>query len=339
MSAARRPVRTMRLLGTTIALVAASPAALGQAASGSDGGDPNAKATASIDPNAKVAAASIPFIPDALVDELARRLDSQRRASERATNPVLANPRNRSLNVSLGPGDITPVVQTVMGYTTTIAFLDSTGQPWPIHWQENSNPSVPVPQPQGGVTNASAGAGVGVAPAVSFATGFDIAVPVKGGNMLTITTRSPGPRGSIAVILEGANAPLSFMLMGNSREFDSQLAVMVKGHGPNAKAASGVGFGRSLGPVTGAAQLTSMLDGVAPSQAVPLGVSGMSPDDIRAWRLGDRIYLRTRARVVSPQPIATEKGMDGVAIFEIPAVPSVLVTSGGQLASIHLQER
>ena len=319
-------MRPALLLAVALGLAAASPAAHGQPTPVSD----------AIDPNAKAAAASIPFIPDALVDELARRLDSQRRASERATNPVLAVPRNRSLNVSLGPGDTTPVVQTVMGYTTTIAFLDSTGQPWPIHWQENSNPSVPV-APQGGVTNASAGVGIG--PAVSYGAGFDVSVPVKGGHMLTITTRSPGPRGSIAVILEGASAPLSFMLMGNGHEFDDRLSVMVTGHGPNAKAASGVGFGRPAGPVTGAAQLTSMLDGVAPAQAVPLGVSGMSPDDIRAWRLGDRIYLRTRARVVSPQPVATEKGMDGVAIYEIPSVPSVLVTSGGQLASIHLQER
>lgn len=324
MNARRGPAR---LLAIALGLAAASPVAHGQSVPTND----------AIDPNAKAAAASIPFIPEALIKELQERLESQRRASERVTNPVLAVPRNRSLNVSLGPGDTTPVVQTVMGYTTTIAFLDGTGQPWPIHWQDNSNPSVPVPPPQGGVTNASAGVGVG--PAVSYGTGFDVAVPVKGGNMLTITTRSPGPRGSIAVILEGASAPLSFMLMGNGREFDNRLSVMVTGHGPNAKAASGVAFGRQVGPVTGAAQLTSMLDGVAPSQAVPLGVSGMSPDDIRAWRLGDRFYLRTRARVISPQPVATEKGMDGVAIYEIPAVPSVLVTSGGQLAAIHLQER
>ena len=328
MSVGGKRMRTARLLVTALGLAAASPAAHGQSVPTNDG----------IDPNARAAAASIPFIPDALVDELARRLDSQRRASERATNPVLAVPVNRSVNVSLGPGGTTPVVQTVMGYTTSVAFLDSTGQPWPIHWDENSNPSVPQNSPQGGVTNASAG--VGVAPAVSFGAGFDVAVPVKGGNMLSITTRSPGPRGSIAVILEGASAPLSFMLMGNGHQFDSRLAVMVAGRGPNARApASGGGFGRPGGPVTGTAQLTSMLDGVAPAQAMPLGVSGMSPDDIRAWRLGERIYLRTRARVVSPQPVATEKGMDGMAVYEIPAVPVVLVSSGGQLASIHLQER
>ena len=320
-------MRPARLLATVLGLAATSPAAQGQSVPASD----------AIDPNAKAAAASIPFIPDALVEELARRLDSQRRASEKVTNPVVAVPVNRSVNVSLGPGDVTPVVETVMGYTTSIAFLDATGQPGPIHWDENSNPSGPQNSPQGGVANASAGVGVG--PAVSYATGFDTAVPVKGGNMLTITTRSPGPRGSIAVILEGASAPLAFMVMANGKRFDSRLAVMVAGRGPNAKAPASGGFGRPGEPVTGSAQLTSMLDGVAPSQAVPLGVSGMSPDDIRAWRLGDRIYLRTRARVVSPQPVATAKGMDGVAIYEIPAVPSVLVTSGGQLASIHLQER
>ena len=325
MSAGRQPMRPARLLGLALGLAAASSAACGQSVPTND----------AIDPNARAAAASIPFIPDALVEDLARRLDSQRRRSEAVTNPVLAIPVNRSVNVSLGPGGTTPAVQTVMGYPTSIAFLDATGQPWPIHWDENSNPSVPVPQ--GGVTNAAAG--VGVAPAVSFGNGFDITVPVKGGNVLNITTRSPGPRGGLAVMLEGASAPLAFMIMANGQRFDSRLAVMVAGRGPNARAAASGGFGRSGEPVTGSAQLTSMLDGVAPARAVPLGVSGMSPDDIRAWRLGDRIYLRTRARVVSPQPVATEKGMDGVAIYEIPAVPSVLVTSGGQLAAIHLQER
>ena len=322
----RQPLQSAPWLGLAILLMTAAYAQ-------------SAPADDVIDPNARAALASIPFIPDALVEELARRLDSQRRASERATNPVLAIPVNRSVNVSLGPGGTTPAVQTVMGYPTSIAFLDSTGQPWPIHWDENSNPSVPVaPSAPGGVTNASAGVGIG--PAVSYGTGFDIAVPVKGGNVLNITTHSPGPRGGLAVMLEGASAPLSFMIMANGQRFDSRLAVMVTGHGPNAKAqASGIGFNHPGDPVTGAAQLTSMLDGVAPAQAVPLGVSGMSPDDIRAWRLGDRIYLRTRARVVSPQPVATEKGMDGVAIYEIPAVPVVLVSSGGQLASIHLQER
>ncbi len=320
-------MRPARLLAVALGLAAASPAAHGQPVSASNG----------IDPNAQAAAASIPFIPDALVEDLARRLDSQRRRSEAVTNPVLAVPVNRSVNVSLGPGGTTPAVQTVMGYPTSIAFLDSTGQPWPIHWDENSNPSVPAPATPGGVTNASAG--VGVAPAVSYGTGFDVSVPVKGGNVLNITTRSPGPRGGLAVMLEGASAPLAFVLMANNQRFDSRLAVMVAGRGPNARAQASGGFGRPGEPVTGAAQRLSMLDGVAPAQAVPLGVSGLSPDDIRAWRLGDRIYLRTRARVVSPQPVGREFGMDGVAIFEIPAVPSVLVTAGGQLVPIHLQER
>ena len=84
-------------------------------------------------------------------------------------------------------------------------------------------------------------------------------------------------------------------------------------------------------PVTGAAHLTSMLDGVAPAAAVPLGVSGMSPDDIRAWRLGDKAYLRTRVRVVSPQPVATARGLDGVTIYEIP-LPNISVSSQGASA-------
>lgn len=318
-------MRPAPLLGIALGVAAAVPFARAQQGPMND----------VVDPNARAAANSIPFIPDTLIEELARRLDSQRRASERVTNPVLAVPVNRSVNVNLGPGGTTPAVQTVMGYPTSIAFLDSTGQPWPIHWDVSSNPT--GLQAQASVTNASAGVGVG--PAVSYGTGFEVDVPVKGGNVLNITTRSPGPRGGLAVMLEGASAPLSFMLMGNGQRFDSRLAVMVTGHGPNAKAAALGGFGHPGGPVTGEAHLTAMLDGVAPAQAVPLGVTGVSPDDIRAWRLGDRSYLRTRMRVVSPAPIATERGMDGMVIYEIPAVPVVLVATGGSVASIHLQER
>lgn len=296
-----------------------------------------------IDPNARAAAASIPFIPEALVDELARRIEGQRRASERVTNPVLAIPVNRSVNVNLGPGGTTPIVQTVMGYPTSIAFLDADGQPWPIHWDVNSNPAIPAASAPPGATAAPAGAVAGVGPAVSYGTGFEVDVPVKGGNVLNITTRSPGPRGGLTVMLEGANAPLAFLLMGNDkgdRRFDSRLAAMVAGRGPNARARpAGAGFAGPGVPVTGAAHLTSMLDGVAPAAAVPLGVSGMSPDDIRAWRLGDKAYLRTRVRVVSPQPVATARGLDGVTIYEIPAVPIVLVSSGGQTLSIRFQER
>ncbi len=316
-------MRPLLLLGLAFGLAAAAPA---QAQQG--------RSDDFIDPNARAAANAIPFIPDSLIEELARRLDSQRRASERVTNPVLAIPVNRSVNVDTGPGGTTPAVQTVMGYPTSIAFLDSTGQPWPIHWDVSSNPA--SSQAPGGVTNASAGGGV--APAVSYGTGFEIDVPVKGGNVLNVTTRSPGPRGGLAVMLEGASAPLSFMIMANDQRFDSRLAVMVTGRGPNAKAQP-LGFGRATGPVTGEAHLTSMLDGVAPAQAVPLGVTGLSPDEVRAWRLGDRIYLRTRIKVVSPAPIAMERGMDGMVIYEIPAVPVVLVSNGGSVASLHLQER
>jgi len=318
-------MRPIRLLGVALGLAAASLAAHGQSVPTDD----------RIDPNARAAAASIPFIPDVLVEELARRLDGQRRASERVTNPVLALSADRTITVDLGSGGATPIVQTVMGYPTSIIFLDGNGRSWPIHWDVSSNPTIPAAP---GVTNASAGVAVG--PAISFGTGFEVDVPVKGGNVLNITTRSPGPRGGLAVMLEGSSAPLSFLLLANSRRFDSRLAVKVTGgDGPHAKTAAGSGFGRPGGPVTGSAQLSSMLDGVAPAQAVPLGVVGMSPDDIRAWRLGDRIYLRTRAKVVSPQPVGREFGMDGVAIYEIPAVPSVLVVSGGQLTPIHLQER
>ncbi len=81
-----------------------------------------------------------------------------------------------------------------------------------------------------------------------------------------------------------------------------------------------------------------MLDGTPPAEAVPLVVAGVSPDEVRAWRLGDRVFLRTRYTVISPEWVASEAGEAGVSVYALPSTPIVLLSADGRSVSARLTE-
>jgi intracellular multiplication protein IcmK len=228
-------------------------------------------------------------------------------------------PITRSVNATTGPGGAVSIIQAVQGYPTALAFVDSTGQPWPIAWDSNSNPA-----------SERGGAGAAVQ-----AVGFDVHVPVKGSNVLQIAPRSSVPRGGILVNLENAPAPLTFMVVGGRDRYDARVDVRVAGRGPNAKVEI---ITRPNTPETGAAYLTAMLDGAPPAEAIPLSVTGVSPDDVRAWRMGDKVYLRTQYTVLAPEWTASENGQGGMTIYAIPSTPVVLLSANGRSISARLSE-
>ena len=267
---------------------------------------------------------SLTLTPEMII-ELGRRFKENRNASEEVMAPSVAMPVTRSVNASLGPGGATSIIQAVQGYPTALAFVDATGQPWPIAWDTNSNPASDG-------TNAGGAGGV---PAVQ-ATGFDIRVPLKGSNVLQLAPRSSAPRGGVLVNLQGAPAPLTFMIMGGRDRYDARVDVRVADRGPNAKVQI---ITRPNTPETGAAYLTAMLDGAPPADAVPLSVSGVSPDDVRAWRLGDKVYLRTHYTILSPEWTAEQHGPNNVAIYAIPATPVVLLSANGRSVAARLTEQ
>lgn len=263
-----------------------------------------------------------------MIRELNRRFREVQTAREEGMAPTVASPVTRSVNASLGPGGATSIIQAVQGYPTAIAFMDSTRQPWPIAWDTNSNPA----------TEAGPGAaagGAGGSPAVQ-AVGFDIRVPVKGSNVLQIAPRSSIPRGGLLVNLQGAPAPLTFMVVGGRDRYDARVDVRVADRGPNARVAI---ITRPNTPETGATHLTAMLDGAPPAEAVPLQVTGVSPDDARAWRLGDKVYLRTSFTLLSPEWVAYENGQGGVSIYALPSTPVVLLSVNGRSVAARFSEQ
>lgn len=267
------------------------------------------------------AQSAIPLTKEMII-ELGRRYRETQEAREGVVAPPLALPNTRSVNATTAPGGATPIVQSVQGYPTALAFVDATGQPWPIAWETNSNPA----------SDGSSGGQAAVQ-----AQGFDIHVPVKGSNVLHIAPRSSVPRGGILVNLQGAPAPLAFMVVAGRDRYDARIDVRVAGRGPNARVEI---ITRPDTPETGAAYLTAMLDGAPPAEAIPLNVSGVSPDDVRAWRMGDKIYLRTQYTLLSPEWTANENGQGGMTIYALPSTPFVLLSdrNTGRSISARLSE-
>jgi intracellular multiplication protein IcmK len=163
------------------------------------------------------------------------------------------------------------------------------------------------------------------------------------GNTTPPTTRTdvdsaipltPGMIRDLLVTLKGAPKPISFMLLAGGGNYDADLSVQVAERGPNAK-------GPATGPAapdTASPFLTAMLDGAPPADAEPLAVSGVSPDDLRAWKVGNRVVLRTRFALISPEWLASQTGEGGVTIYSLPITPVVLLSQDGVTVSASLSE-
>ncbi|WP_254065686.1 DotH/IcmK family type IV secretion protein [Acidisoma sp. L85] len=273
---------------------------------------------------------AIPFTPE-MIQELQQRYGAAQQAEEQGTQEV-ASPVSRMVSVTFEPGQATSIIQTVRGYPTAISFFDATGQPWPIGWNTNSNAA----NVAGGTNcNSSQAASDGDGSPSVNAVGFYVCVPVKGSNTIEITPMSLVPRGGLVVNLQDGPKPLSFLMIAGHDRYDADMSVHVADRGPNAKVIVDT---RPGAPVTGAPYLNAMLAGVAPADAVPLDVSGVSPDEILAWRLGGEIYIRTRYTLMSPAWDASESGEGGTTIYAIPSTPVVLLSAGSRTVAAELKD-
>ena len=268
---------------------------------------------------------AIPLTPQE-IQALAKRYNATRQAEEQAVTPM-AVPLSRQVNVSFAPGAAVSIINTVKGYPTAVSFFDSTGQPWPIQWDTNSDPaaisggqSCNAPQSKGG-------------PSV-VAIGFFVCTPTKGSNVLEITPLSLAPRGGLVVSLQNSPSPLTFLLLSGGGRYDADLSVHVGERGPKAQVQIMTEPGA---PDTGAPYLTSMLNDVPPADATPLAVEGVSPDALQAWRLGPNVYLRTQYTLLSPEWTASEAEA-GTTVYAVPNTPVVLLSDDGRTVSAQLKD-
>jgi intracellular multiplication protein IcmK len=215
--------------------------------------------------------------------------EAQRAAATPAGTPP--KPTSSSVVVNLAPQATPPVIRLQAGYITSLVFMDSTGQPWPIAAYSLGDP-----------------------------TAFNIQWDKKG-NTLLVQSVTFYKRSNLAVILKGLNTPVMLTLLPGQEAVDYRVDLRVPGLGPNAMfMQSGVPEG--VNPI-----LIDVLNGIPPKNSKTLRVSR---EDCQAWLLNKTLFLRTNLDVISPAWRSVMTSMDGTHAYELQPAPVILVIEHGK---------
>ena len=238
----------------------------------------------------------MPLSPDQIKTLRKLYTNSQHAAATFPGTPP--KPTSSAVVVNLSPGAAPPIVRLRNGFVTSLVFLDSTGQPWPIQAYDIGDPN-----------------------------SFNIQWNQKG-NTLLVQSDTTYRSGNLAVMLKGQDTPVMITLMPGQRAVDYRVDMRVPGLGPNASPTV------SSLPETANSQLLNFLNGVPPTKAKQLTVNG-GPS--QAWLLGSHVYLRTRLTVLSPSWIASMSSPDGTHVYEITKAPIVLASYRGKVVQLTVQ--
>ncbi len=204
-----------------------------------------------------------------------------------------AKPTSSALVVNLAPNATPPVIRLGAGYITSVVFLDSSGQPWPIAAYSLGDPN-------------------------SFNIQWD-----RKGNTLLIQSSTFYRNSNLAVILKGLNTPVMITLMSGQAAIDYRVDLRVPGFGPNAV------FIHNTVTESSDPLLLSILNGIPPNNAKELKISGVASTECRAWMIGHKLYLRTALHLISPGWQAVMGSVDGMKAYRMQYAPVLLVTRNG----------
>jgi intracellular multiplication protein IcmK len=215
-----------------------------------------------------------------------------RAASELPTTPP--KPVTTSVKASPSPGSVAPVIHLYAGFASAVTFVDSTGALWPIENYAVGDSKIDVKR-----LDSEKGSMFSVAPLINFG------------------------QTNMIVYLKGLSAPIAISFIVGQKQVDFRVDVRVEGLGPNAQVAvAGL-------PASANTALLSLLDGVAPSGAKELRVSGLSG---KAWMGKDgRMFLRTSEKVISPTWIGSARSADGTNVYEMMPTTSIRVLREGSI--------
>jgi intracellular multiplication protein IcmK len=237
------------------------------------------------------------------IEELLQRYDQ---TQEAAKTPPYDNPKPEISvqNISLDPGVAPPVIKTAIGNVTTLNILDATGAPWPVQ-------------------------------DVTWAGDYEIVEPEQGGHIIRITPMSHFARGNIVIRMLTLKTPLTLTLETGRDVVQYRVDARIPEYGPFATTPIMQG-GKSL--VAGTPELTSILDGTAPGNAVKLDVSGVD-GRTTAYSMGGTTYVRTPLTLLSPAWQSSVSSADGMNVYALTNAPVLLLSDGGEFQRAILKEK
>jgi intracellular multiplication protein IcmK len=247
----------------------------------------------------------LPMTPDQI--HRLKQLFTASQYAQAAPPGIPPRPVATSQIVNLAPGATPPVIRLAQGFVTSLVFIDSTGEGWPIE-------SYSIGDPQR----------------------FNIQWN-KTDNTLMIQALSLYNYGNLAVRLRGLGTPVMLTLIPGQKDVDYRVDLRIQDHGPNAKqtivggeaAETAALLPRGASPI-----LLSVLEGVPPPGSRELNVCG---PDIQAWLLGCKLYVRTHFTILSPAWLATMSSADGTKAFEMQKTPMLLVSVHGKAIPIKIE--
>lgn len=246
-------------------------------------------------------------LSESQIREVNKQADVTRRARNARVGPA-PRPVSVSARVTLDAGANPHVLRLAQDTVTSVVFTDVTGAPWNVmRVVSGAKDMLDVSQKDGETRT----------------------------NMFTISPKDEYVSTNLAVFLEGAPAPIMMAIETNQANVDFRVDVSVQARGP---AAVMPVISRGLTDSV-PAELISMVAGVTPNQARPLKVVASDVPDVQAWVLGTRMFVRTRANILTPAvpkdgKVAT--GADGTKVYELPISPEVRLMSGGTVGRLQL---
>ena len=238
----------------------------------------------------------MPLTPDQIIT-LRKLFDSSQQAAAEYPG-VPPRPTSSSVIVNLSPGATPPVIRLGNGFITSLVFLDSTGEPWPVQAYDIGDPN-------------------------SFNVEWD-----RIGNTLLVQSNTTYKSGNLAVMLKGQDTPVMLTLLPGQRAVDYRVDLRVPGFGPNASP-TGSGLPDLANP-----QLLDFLNGVPPDGAQAVQING---GPCQAWEFAGNLYLRTQLTVLSPSWLASMSSPDGTNVYEIVKSPVILASYRGKVVQLTVE--
>lgn len=236
------------------------------------------------------------------IKKLLKQYDDTERAAQSPPYD-LPTPEVVVQTVSMDPGVPPPVIKTAVGHVTTVNMLDMTGAPWPVQ-------------------------------DITWAGDFEIVEPEEGGHIIRITPMAKFTYGNMSVRLLTLKTPITFTLRVERDSVHYRVDARVPEFGPFAQAQLMEG-GTQL--AAGSPTLTTVLDGVPPTGAVRLAVSGVD-GRTTAYKVGATTYVRTPLTLLSPGWQSSVSSADGMNVYAMEDTPVLLLSDQGKFLRAKLSE-
>lgn len=252
---------------------------------------------------------TLPFSPKQVKELKQKENDVVKAHAARPTR--MPKPSSGTRSISLSAGKAPEIIRLAADFTTTLVFTDSSGAAWPVQRVIVGNKlAVTVPELEG-----AEGAG-GALPAPT--------------SIISLVPMIDYVNTNMTVLLQGAPAPITFVIVSNQPSMDMRLDYVVQGRGPNSPEPT---FESAIGNTKLPLEFSQLLDGVAPKDAVRLKVDSPLAD---AWLWGGRMLVRSRFTVISPQVFQRGMAADGTGVYGTVKTSEIRLMHNGKVELVRV---